>query len=166
MPFLLPHHWSSSPWSQDQFQRSIFMTHTTHLTLSAWVHHGICVPFAVKALLNGYAKSQNSQRAAQWLECMEANDIKPSISAHLSPAMYPMMEDESHLPEIFEFKRLTDLIVVRSLFRGGWCFVLLMNQATSGRGWLAERQGETPHAWHVQSQSCWVTKVQLRVLSE
>ena len=123
---------------------------------------------SLKALLNGYAKSQNSQRAAQWLECMEANDIKPSISAHLSPAMspmYPMTEDESHLPGIFEFKLLTDL-TVRSLFWGAWCFVLLMNQATSGRGWLAERQGETPHAWHVQSQSCWVTKVQLRVLSE
>lgn len=75
---------------------------------------------SLKALLNGYAKSQNSQRAAQWLECMEANDIKPSISAHLSPAMspmYPMTEDESHLPGIFEFKRLTDL-TVRSLFWG------------------------------------------------
>ena len=59
------------------------------MTLAARVHHGICVP-CVKALLNGYAKSQNSQRAAQWLECMEANGIKPSISA--MSARYLMTE--------------------------------------------------------------------------
>ena len=81
---------SSSLSSHHPFQHmsTIFMTHMAHMILSTRVHHEICcVPYAVKALLNGYAKSQNSQRAALWLECMEANDVKPSGSAMLPKCM-------------------------------------------------------------------------------